>query len=265
LSEFIFLPTYMKLYSRIEGSGFPVVILHGLLGSSENWRAVSKRLSRTHRIYGVDLRNHGESPHSEIMTYPVMADDLREFFERKGISEAHLVGHSLGGKVAMQLATSYPDRVKKLVVVDIAPKAYPPSQRPILTALQRLELQSLRSFGEIDTALASAIPEIAVRQFLMKNIARVPNTGFQWRIDLASIAKNYDELTKAIIPERKYDKPALWVRGGRSDYIQDADLSSIRALFPRAELKTLATAGHWVHAEAAEEFLSVLTAFLNAP
>ena len=134
----------MKLYSRIEGSGFPVVILHGLLGSSENWRAVSKRLSRTHRIYGVDLRNHGQSPHSEIMTYPVMADDLREFFERKGISEAHLVGHSLGGKVAMQLATSYPDRVKKLVVVDIAPKAYPPSQRPILTALQRLELQSFQ-------------------------------------------------------------------------------------------------------------------------
>jgi esterase len=255
----------MELYSRIDGSGFPVVILHGLLGSSENWRTVSKRLSRTYRIYSVDLRNHGQSPHSETMTYPVMADDLRQFFERNGISEAHLVGHSLGGKVAMQVAINNPDRVKKLVVVDIAPRAYPPSQRSILTALQRLELQNFSSFGEIDAALASAVPEIAIRQFLMKNIARVPNTGFHWRIDLASIAKNYHDLTKAIIPERKYDKPALFVRGGRSDYIQDTDLSSIRTIFPRAEFMTIATAGHWVHAEATDEFLRVLTAFLNTP
>ena len=262
LSESIFLLAYMELYSRIDGSGFPVVILHGLLGSSDNWRAVSKRLSQSYRIYSVDLRNHGQSPHSETMTYSVMANDLCELFERERISEAHLVGHSLGGKVAMQLAMSYPDRVKKLVVVDIAPKAYPPSQRPILTALERLELQTFSSFGEIDAALASAIPEITLRQFLMKNIARVPDTGFQWRIDLASIAKNYDELTKAIVAKRKYDKPALFVRGGRSDYIQDADLPSIRAIFPRAELMTIATAGHWVHAEASDEFLSVLTGFL---
>ena len=255
----------MELYSRIDGTGFPIVILHGLLGSSENWRTVSKRLSQAYRVYSVDLRNHGQSPHSETMTYPVMADDLREFFERKGISEAHLVGHSLGGKVAMQLASSYPDPVKKLAVVDIAPKAYPPSQRPILTALQRLELQSFSSFGEIDAALTSAIPEIAVRQFLMKNIARVPNTGFHWRIDLASIADNYHHLTKAIIPAQKYDKPALFVRGGRSDYIQDGDLASIRAIFPRAKLMTITSAEHWVHAEATEEFLRVLTAFLNTP
>ncbi len=255
----------MELYSRIDGTGFPVVILHGLLGSSENWREVSKRLGRTYRVYGVDLRNHGQSPHSEIMTYPVMADDLREFFERKEISEAHLLGHSLGGKVAMQFASSYSDRVKKLAVVDIAPKAYPPSQRSILTALQQLELQSFESFAKIDTTLASAVPETGVRQFLMKNIARVPNTGFQWRIDLDSIANNYDDLTKAIIPAQKYDKPALFVRGGRSDYIQDANLASIREIFPRAELMTIASAGHWVHADATDEFLRVLTAFLNTP
>jgi esterase len=253
----------MKLYFHVNGTGFPVVILHGLLGSSDNWRALSKPLARRYRIYAVDLRNHGQSPHSETMTYSVMADDLREFFERQRISEAHLVGHSLGGKIAMQMAISYPDRVKKLVVVDIAPKAYPPLQRPILTALQRLELQTFSSFGEIDAALASAIPESAIRQFLLKNISRAPNTGFQWRIDLASIAKNYDELTKAIIPERQYDKPALFVRGGRSDYIQEADRPSIRGIFPRAELMTVATAGHWVHAEATEEFLSILTAFLD--
>lgn len=116
----------MELYSRTDGTGFSIVILHGLLGSSENWRAISKRLSRNYRVCSVDLRNHGQSLHNELMTYRVMADDLREFFDAKEIPEAYLVGHSLGGKVAMQFAGSYSDRVKKLAVVDIAPKAYPP-------------------------------------------------------------------------------------------------------------------------------------------
>lgn len=242
-----------------------MVLLHGLLGSSDNWRTVSKRLGQSYKVYSVDLRNHGQSPHGGRMTYPVMADDLRELLERQEISEAHVVGHSLGGKAAMQFAISYPDRVKKLVVIDIAPKAYPPSQRSILAALNQLELQSFKSFGEIDAALAPAIPELAVRQFLMKNIARVPNSGFRWRIDIASIGKSYDHLTKAIIPARRYDKPACFVRGGRSDYIQDTDLPSIRAIFPRAELATIAGAGHWLHAEATDEFLRVLIAFVTKP
>jgi esterase len=252
----------MKLYCRIEGSGFPVVILHGLLGSADNWRAIGKRLSPSYQIYSVDLRNHGQSPHSERMTYPIMAEDLRELFEREQISEAHVVGHSLGGKVAMQFATSHPDRISKLVIVDIAPKAYPPSQRSILAALERLELQGFKAFGEIDAALAPTIPEAAVRQFLMKNIVRVPS-GFQWRIDLASIAKSYDELTKAIIPDGIYDKPALFMRGGRSDYIADTDLPAIQAIFPRAELVTIAGAGHWLHADSMDEFLQVVTDFLS--
>jgi esterase len=197
------------------------------------------------------------------MTYPAMADDVRQLLEIEKVSDCHLVGHSLGGKVAMQFATSHPDLVSKLVIVDITPKAYPPLQRAILAALQQLELQSFRSFGEIDAALAPAIPEAPTRQFLMKNIARGPSAGFQWRIDLDSIAKNYDQLTKPIIAAASYDKPALFVRGGRSDYIADTDLPSIRALFTRAELVTIETAGHWVHAEATDEFLRILTEFLN--
>ncbi|HUC99702.1 MAG TPA: alpha/beta fold hydrolase [Candidatus Polarisedimenticolaceae bacterium] len=255
----------MKLYCRIEGSGFPVIILHGLLGSSDNWRAISKRLSQSYKVFTVDLRNHGQSPHSETMKYPAMADDVRELLEIEKVSDCHLVGHSLGGKVAMQFAASHPDLVSKLISVDIAPKAYPPFQRAILAALQQLELQSFRSFGEIDAALAPAIPEAPMRQFLMKNIARLPSAGFQWRIDLDSIAKNYDQLTKPIIAAASYDKPALFVRGGRSDYIADTDLSSIRALFTSAELVTIETSGHWVHAEATDEFLRILTEFLNQP
>jgi esterase len=252
----------MKLYYRIEGSGFPIIILHGLLGSSDNWRAISKRLSRNYKIYTVDLRNHGQSPHSEIMTYPAMAEDVRELLERERISECHVVGHSLGGKVAMQFATSHPDRVRKLAIIDIAPRAYPPSQRAILAALEQLELQSFGSFGEIDTALAPAIPDAAMRQFLMKNIARVPSGGFQWRIDLASIRNSYDQLTKPISAAASYDKPTLFMRGGRSDYIADGDLPSINAIFTRAELVTIPGAGHWLHAEAMDEFLQILTDFL---
>ena len=255
----------MKLYSRIEGSGFPLIILHGLLGSSDNWRAISQRLSSSYKVYRVDLRNHGQSPHSDIMTYPIMSDDLCELLEDEGLPEAHVIGHSLGGKVAMQFAITHPDRVTKLIIVDIAPKGYPASQRPILAALEKLELKSFRTFGEIDAALAPAIPEISVRQFLMKNIARVPSGGFQWRIDLASIAKNYDELIKPISAAGPYDKPALFVRGGRSDYIAETDQPSIQAIFTHAEFVTIATAGHWVHAEAPDEFLQNLTAFLNKP
>lgn len=255
----------MKLYCRIEGSGFPIIILHGLLGSSDNWLTISKRLSPSYKIYTVDLRNHGQSPHSEIMTYPAMADDVRELMEIEKVSECHLVGHSLGGKVAMQFATRHPDAVNKLVIVDIAPKAYPPSQRAILAALEQLELQNFRSFGEIDAALAPAIPEVPVRQFLMKNIARLPSRGFQWRIDLASITKNYDQLTEPIVAAASYDNPTLFIRGGRSDYIADIDLSSITAIFTRAELVTIEIAGHWVHAEATDEFVRILSQFLNQP
>ena len=214
----------MELYSRTEGSGFPIIILHGLLGSSDNWRGITKRLSSSYKVFAVDLRNHGQSPHSEIMTYPAMVDDVRELLERHRVSECHILGHSLGGKVAMHFAISHPDRVSKLVIVDIAPKAYPPSQRPILAALGQLQLQNFKTFGAIDAALTPAVPETAVRQFLMKNIARVPSGGFQWRIDLASITKNYDNLTKPVVAAEAYGKPALFIRGGRSDHITDGDL-----------------------------------------
>jgi esterase len=254
----------MELYSRIEGSGFPIIILHGLLGSSDNWRAISKQLSSSYKVFAVDLRNHGQSPHSEIMTYPAMADDVRELLERQRVSKCHVFGHSLGGKVAMQFAIMHPDRVSKLVIVDITPKAYPPSQQAMLAALEKLELQNFKTFGAIDAALAPAVPEIAVRQFLMKNIARAPSGGFQWRIDLASIAKNYDNLTKAIVAAAAYEKPALFIRGGRSDYIADIDLESIKAIFTQAQVVTITHAGHWLHADATDEFLAILNDFLNS-
>jgi pimeloyl-ACP methyl ester carboxylesterase len=253
----------MDLHFRAEGDGFPLILLHGLLGSADNWRTASKRLSEIYKVYALDLRNHGRSPHDKSMTYPNMAGDLTEFLDRQGISEAHIIGHSMGGKVAIQFTTNAPGRLAKLVVVDVAPKAYPPSQRPILAALGSLNLEHFTSFAAIDAALAEHISETPVRQFLLKNIERERDGGFRWRIGLAAITENYHELTKPIVAARIVDKPACFIRGSRSDYIQDGDWPAVKKIFPHADLVTIAGAGHWVHTEAPDAFHRVVVDFLS--
>jgi esterase len=253
----------MRLHFQANGEGFPLILLHGFLGSLDNWRAVSKRLGSRYKVYSLDLRNHGFSPHSDIMNYAVMAQDVGEFMTDRGLSSAFLLGHSMGGKVAMQFATDLPNRVEKLIVVDIAPKSYEPSHRPILSALLSLDLKAYPSFGEVDTALAAAVPEVAVRQFLLKNLTRGKDGQLSWRSHLEAIARNYDELSKAISPQRKYAHPACFIRGGRSNYIQEGDVSIIKEAFPQAEIKTIVNAGHWVHADAPEEFVKTVIDFLT--
>jgi len=251
----------MRLNFQVQGDGFPLIILHGFLGSLDNWRSVSKRLSVSYKIYNVDLRNHGQSPHDEIMSYPIMGDDLREFLDEHQIFEADMLGHSMGGKVAMQFALEHPARVAKLIVVDIAPKDYPPSQRSLLQALRDVKLQTFRSFGEIDAALAPAVRSPVLRQFLLKNLARDAGT-FRWKISLDALIKNYDELTKNIVVREPFNKPTLFIRGGQSKYIQDEDLTIIKQLFPQAEISTIPNAGHWVHSDASSEFLQIVNGFL---
>jgi esterase len=251
----------MRLNFQVQGEGFPLIILHGFLGSLDNWRSVSKRLSGSYKVYNMDLRNHGESPHSEIMSYPIMADDLREFLDEHQILEASLLGHSMGGKVAMQFALEHPARVAKLIVVDIAPKDYLPSQRSMLQALRDLNLQTFRSFGEIDAALAPSIRNPVLRQFLLKNLAR-DSGAFRWKISLDAFIKNYDELTTNIVAGKQFNKPTLFIRGGQSKYIQDEDLTIIKQSFPLAEISTIPNAGHWVHADAPSEFLQTVMDFL---
>jgi pimeloyl-ACP methyl ester carboxylesterase len=254
----------MRLNFRAIGDGPPLIILHGFLGSLDNWRTASDRMSSRFKIISVDLRNHGRSPHHPAMSYPAMADDIYEFCNQQNIASAHLLGHSMGGKVAMQFATTHPQRIEKLIVVDIAPKGYPASHEATLAALRNLDLGSFRSFGEIDAALAPQIRTPSIRQFLMKNLARRPDASFCWRIDLDAILKNYHELTKAIVLTHAFPKPACFIRGGRSDYVADEDLPLIEKKFPRAEIVTLPDAGHWVHADAPEDFLKIVTDFLGA-
>jgi esterase len=255
----------MRLHFQRQGDGHPLIILHGFLGSSDNWRAMSKRLAALYKVYCVDLRNHGQSPHSNVMNYPIMAEDLREFIEEHGLGPSFVLGHSMGGKVAIQFAAQYPGMVDKLIAVDIAPKAYPPTQKSLLAALRGLNLPAFKIFGDIDSVLSSAIPEQATRQFLMKNLTRDGDHGFRWRIPLDAIMNNYDELTRAVIVGQPFNKPVCFIRGGRSNFLEDSDLPSIRACFPQAQFNTIAGAGHWVHIDAPVEFSKIVVDFLNPP
>lgn len=253
----------MQLNFQATGDGPALIILHGFLGSLDNWRTAGQRLGTRFRVITLDLRNHGHSPHDPVMNYPAMAEDIHEFLDQQNIASAYFLGHSMGGKVAMQFATTRPQSVDKLIVVDIAPKSYPASHQSTLATLRNLDLRSFKSFGEIDAALAPHIASADIRQFLMKNLSREQNTGFSWRIDLEAISRNYVELTKSIVPKHTLAKPVCFIRGGRSDYLEDEDLPHIKRIFPQATLVTIAHAGHWVHVDAAEQFFKAVTEFLG--
>jgi pimeloyl-ACP methyl ester carboxylesterase len=255
----------MRLHFQLQGEGRPLIILHGFLGSLENWQAMGKRLAALYQVYSVDLRNHGRSPHSEAMDYPVMAQDVRQFIAEHELAPPAVLGHSMGGKVAMQLATQYPREIEKLIVVDIAPKPYPPVHRPMLMAMRAADLHACKSFGEAGNALGVAIPDPTVRQFIMKNLTRDGAGEFHWRIGLDEIIGNYDRIIAPIATEKPFIKPACFIRAGLSNFIQDSDLAPIREAFPRAEFHLIAPAGHWAHIDAADEFHAVVRNFLSPP
>lgn len=254
----------MRLNFYVQGEGFPLIILHGLLGGADNWRAMSKRLAAHWRVYSLDLRNHGASPHSDVMNYAAMAEDLTELFASENVHRAHLLGHSMGGKVAMQFSADHPLAVAKLVIVDIAPRAYAPTDRPLLAALMALDLASYTSYGDAEQALAEAIPDRALRQFLVKNLTRGADQSFHWRIGLNEIAGNYDQLNQAVISAIPIATPTCFIRASRSQFIADGDLPAIDAMFPNSRIVPLANAGHWAHVDDADGFYRAVNEFLSA-
>lgn len=253
----------MELHARITGEGRPLVLLHGLFGSNENLGSVARALADRYTIYGLDLRNHGRSPHAESMDYPGMAADVSETLDRHGLDEAIILGHSLGGKTAMELALSTPDRVTSLIVVDIAPIVYDRRHDQELEALHNLDLTGIRSRGEADAALAKCIPNAAVRQFLLKNLTRT-GEGFAWRIPLDTIYHEYDKIAAAPSSTGLYTGPTLFIRGGSSDYLPRDAESIVNERFPNAGIVTLANLGHWPHAESPDKFVHTITRFLDA-
>ena len=246
------------------GEGPAVAILHGLFGSGRNWTTIGRSLSAHHRVLLCDLRNHGASPWAEGMSYPEMAEDVRAALAGRGIERAALLGHSLGGKVAMTLALSAPQTVERLLVVDIAPVPYPPTLLAHLRALQDLDLTQIRRRGEADRLLAAAIPDAAERAFLLQNLV-FEETGAHWRLNLAAIARAMPLISgfPSFPADRAYRGPALFVAGGRSPYLRAEHEPAIMKLFPAARLVRIAEAGHWVHAEAPAAFLAQVTPFLD--
>lgn len=253
----------MELHYKELGTGKPLIILHGLFGSSDNWMSIARALEDHFKIYLVDQRNHGQSPNSEEFSYEAMAQDLYEFIKSKNIEQPSIMGHSMGGKTAMKFAINHPDLWDKLIVVDMAPRAYPVRHRTILDGLKSIDVAQLKSRGDADKQLAEYIPQLGIRQFLLKNLARKNNGGFEWKINLPVIDKNIEQMGEGIEERLAIEKEVLFIRGENSDYIRDSDNILIVQLFPNSEVKTVKNAGHWVHAEQPDEVVRLVTEFLH--
>ena len=253
----------MQLHFHELGQGLPIIILHGLFGSSDNWLTISKALADQFKVYLVDQRNHGRSPWSETFALQAMGEDLRAFIETHRINQPHLIGHSMGGKTVMQFAVQHPEAFQKLVVVDIAPKYYRPHHQEILTGLRALDLTSLQTRQQADEQLSKYVPELPVRQFLLKNLYRTEDQRFAWRLNLPVIDRDIENVGEALSYDRPVENPALFLRGGQSRYVKDEDLALIQQIFPRAILDTIPDAGHWIQSEKPAEFLEKVTTFLT--
>jgi esterase len=245
-------------------SGPPVLILHGLLGSARNWSTFARQIGATRRVFALDLRNHGASPWADRMTYDEMAEDVRGFMARQGLPAAAVIGHSMGGKVAMRLALAHGEQVLRLVVVDVAPVAYRRNFNAYVDAMRGLDLSRISRRPEADALLAEQIGDPAVRGFLLQNLVS-GEAGLAWRVPLQALADNMPELVGFPEPREgeRYDGPTLFVTGGRSDYVRPEHHAKIRHLFPNAQFVTIPEAGHWVQAEAPEQFLEVVGGFLG--
>lgn len=254
----------MKLNYSIQGSGQPVILMHGMFGSRSNLGLLNRALSDSYSVISVDMRNHGESPHSLEMDYPSMANDIIELMNNLKLDQADLIGHSMGGKVAMQVALTHPERVNRLVVADIAPVDYKPDRHGgVLEGLTSLATTRPTSRKEADQLLAAYVNEPSVRAFLLKNLVRAEDGRFDLRLYMEGIIANYyDKLTLTPTGE-PFSGPTLFIKGEDSAYIQDKHRSEVLRLFPNTKLKVIANTGHWLHAEKPETFNKTVSVFLN--
>ena len=255
----------MKLFYREFGVGQPAIILHGLFGQSDNWVTVVRRIADQFHVFVPDLRNHGQSPHTPLHSFPAMADDLAEFIEEHQIENPVLIGHSMGGKVAMTYALENPGKVKKLAIIDISPRKYPErlTHTQVISQMMSIDLEKVTTRGEVEKILDTKISDSRVRMFIMKNLYYKLHGKLAWRLNLEAINQSMDLLFDGIRSESQYKGPALFVRGGNSDYVLDEDIPLIKSMFPEAVIKTISGASHWVHADAPEELCLLLSTFLE--
>ncbi|HXN35504.1 MAG TPA: alpha/beta fold hydrolase [Opitutaceae bacterium] len=240
--------------------GPPRVILHGMLGSSRNWMTAGRELAARRRVFALDLRNHGRSPGAGAMSYEAMAGDVAAWLDARGIAAAELIGHSMGGKVAMLLACRHPERVGRLVVVDIAPRDYHwPERGAELRAMQGLDLATLGSLAQAEARIRAQVPDEATRKFLLTNLERLPEGGWRWQVNLEALVAALPALERnPLLPGDRFLGPALFIAGGNSRYVAPADNDAILRAFPGARIDVIAGCGHNPHVEAREAFVRAL-------
>ena len=254
----------MQLFYRTYGKGQPFVILHGLYGMSDNWVTHAKLLGENYQVYIPDMRNHGQSEHSELFDYNLMAEDIAEFIKMHNLENPIIMGHSMGGKVAMRFALDNPNKISKLIVVDMSMRSYKQTDfnYQLIYALLDIDFAKMKTRKEIEDKLDQTIQNQRIRMFLMKNIYWTEQKKLSWRFNLKAIFDNIDAVFEGIKSTQQFDKPCLFIRGGESDYVSDEDFMQIQKNFPQAILKTIPKAGHWVQADESIAFMDCLSDFL---
>ena len=251
------------LHSKIVGQGEPLLILHGFLGMSDNWKTLGNRFASMYEVHLIDQRNHGRSFHADDFSYEVLVDDLSNYIKHHNLEKVNLLGHSMGGKTVMLFAVTYPEKVNKLIVADIAPKFYPNHHEAILEGLNAIDFSKQKSRTEIEDVLKNFIPEVGIRQFLLKNIYRETKEQLAFRFNLESLIANYDEVGVSLPSLAQFDGETLFLRGENSGYITESDTNLINAHFAKAEVVTVKNAGHWLHAENPNDFYDYVVSFLE--
>ena len=250
------------LHSKIIGEGKPLIILHGLFGMLDNWQALAKEFACFFETHIIDLRNHGRSFHANQHNYELMSEDLLSYLNAYNLDEVNLIGHSMGGKVAMTFACMYPESVEKLVVVDIAPKYYPPHHQEILSALNAVEQAKIKSRKDADQILSQYFSESAIRQFLLKNLYWRSSTELTFKFNLKVLSNQIENIGQPLYTGALFDRPTLFIVGQSSNYIKETDVELIESHFPDFEIVEIPNSGHWVHTENPDQFFDKVSRFL---
>lgn len=253
------------LHSQILGDGTPFLVLHGFLGMSDNWKTLGMRWAEEgYEVHLLDLRNHGRSFHSSEFSYPVMAEDVKNYCDSHNIDQTVLLGHSMGGKVAMEVAVLYPEMISKLIIADISPREYPPHHQDILKALSSLNFSEITNRQEADDVLANYIPDEGVRMFLLKNLYRKNKNEFALRLNLPVLNDKMGMVGEGLAKDAIFNGDILFIKGEKSGYIQQMDELVIHKHFPNSKIEAVKGAGHWLHADNPEEFYNICKHFLKS-
>lgn len=252
------------LHSKIEGQGSPLLILHGFMGSGDNWKTLSGQYAENgFEVHSLDLRNHGKSLHSDVFTYTAMVQDVVEYCDGNNLEKVAIIGHSMGGKVTMFFAVAYPERVSKLIIADIGPKYYRPHHQDILAGLNAVHFEMKPDRSAVEATLTEYIEDAGTRQFLMKNLYWKEPGQLQFRFNLPVFNEKVENIGEALPQDAQFNGPTLFLKGDRSNYIKEEDAALIETHFPEAIIKTVANSGHWLHAENPKYFLEYTLEFLK--